>query len=159
MNISKARKRLRIFLLATLCASMCFFATAAYYTYALKTKSIKIETITPTLYAIDIIAHQTKASLSDDDGKHSIAKSLYYKGLYDDSYFFAGFEMMTKLADNGHAPSQLFQGNVLAARPVLDIDEKATHYLTTAAKNGYIPARERLQELLKTTEYKVAKQH
>lgn len=136
--------------------SMGFFILTAYYTVAVKTKRIKIESITPTLYAIDILTYQAKARISNSQEKHNIAKKLYYNGLYDNLYFYAGFDMMKQLADNGHGPSMMFQANVLSNRPSLDTENKAVRYYAGAAKQSQPHARERLEQILKTTKYKLA---
>ncbi len=136
--------------------SMSFFAVSAYYTVAVKSKIIKIETISPTLYAIDIFTYKAKAAISDEDERHRIARQLYSNGLYDNLYFYAGFDLMTQLADEGHAPSMLFQANVLLHRPQLDTENKAVAYYMDAAKQGHTAAREGFQKVLKNTQYKLA---
>lgn len=83
--------------------------------------------------------------LKDQEDRHSIALGLYRDTHMDMEYFNTASYMMTKLADEGHAPSQTYQADILYVYGKEESDkEKALKYYRQAAAQNYRPAIEKL---------------
>ncbi len=145
MTISRARRNFRVFLGFLLLLSLGFFSVSAYYYTSVKQRRIKLSTIAPTLFQVDIYHYYALSYMRGEDGQHQIAKKLYNKGIFDHSYRQAGDDMMTNLADNGHAPSQVFQADILMYYGNTQQHKDIAHqYYKDAAAQGYAPAIEKL---------------
>ncbi len=145
MAISRARRNFRVFLGLLLLLSLGFFSVSAYYYVSVKQKKIRLSEIAPTLFQADIYHYYALSYMRGEDGQHQIAKQLYNKGIFDHSYRQAGDDMMANLADNGHAPSQVFQADILMYYGNTQEDKDIAHqYYKDAAAQGYVPAIEKL---------------
>ena len=145
MAITRARRNFRVFLGFLLLLSFGFFAVSAYYYVSVKQHKIKLSEISSTLFQVDIYHYYALSYIRGKDGQHQIAKKLYGKGIFDHAYSVAGDDMMTTLADGGHAPSQVFQADLLMHYGNTQEHKDTAHqYYKDAAAQGYIPAVERL---------------
>lgn len=144
MAISRARRNFRIFLGVLLLLSMGFFSASAYLYVNVKQRNIRLSDVAPTLFKIDIYQYYALSYINNQDGQHDIAKHLYRKGMASGMYTKAGFQMMDSLAMAGHAPSQVFQANVLMTHGDEEEKVKAKAYYMNAAAQGYAPAIEKL---------------
>ncbi len=104
--MSHARRNFRRLLLVMLAVSFAFSATATHtYLRAQNDQAILLD-IAPTLFKINVAAHQTKALFLNDDGKYEIAKTLYRKSIASPIYYKAGVNMIFALAEKGYKPAQ-----------------------------------------------------
>lgn len=148
MAISLARKRFRIFLGFLLVLSCAFTFTASYYYVGLKHKRISIFEIAPTAFMIDVYQKYLLSLLEGQDGRHKIAAGMYRDSYMDIQYLKTANYMMTKLADEGHAPSQTYQANILYIYGKEEADkDKALQYYRQAAAQNYRPAIEKLAKI------------
>ena len=149
MPISRARRNFRFFLGVLLLISLGFFSVSAYYYTSVKQHKIKLSTIAPTLFQIDIYHYYAMSYLQNKDEQFLTARKLYGKGIFDATYTKAGDAMMQTLADNGHPPSQVFQADILMMYADTQEDkDMARQYYENAADQGYNPAIEKLAFLL-----------
>lgn len=144
MAISRARRNFRIFLGVLLLLSFGFFSASAYLYVNVKQRNIRLSEVAPTLFTIDVYHYYARSYMNSHDGQHDIAKNLYRKGMASKIYTKAGFQMMESLAIAGHAPSQVFQADVLMAYGDEGEQDKAKAYYVEAAAQGYAPAIEKL---------------
>lgn len=149
MAVSRARKSFRVFLGITLLLSLSFFATSVYFYVNVRQKNIKVLDIAPTLFRIDIVKHQLQASLSGDDERLRIGKSLYQKGVFSGLYMQAGDDMILDLAERGHAEAQTTYADIIVKRPNSTAPRLtlALNFYRQAAAQGYEPAQLRLADL------------
>lgn len=152
MAISAARKRFRVFLGVCLLLSLTFFSAAVLVYAGVRTKTIKVADVAPTLFQIDIAQHQILASISGDDEKLRIGKRLYQKGLFSRLYMHAGDDMILDLAQQGHAASQKAYADIIYSRMNGNPNRLtlALEYYRKSAEQGYEPARLRLAGLPNT---------
>jgi TPR repeat protein len=152
MAISAARKRFRVFLGVCLLLSLGFFSAAVVIYAGVRTKAIKVADVAPTLFQIDIAQHQILASVSSDDERLKIAKSLYQKGVFSRLYMNAGDDMILDLAQEGHAASQKAYADIIYSRMNGNPNRLtlALEYYRKSADQGYEPARLRLAGLTNT---------
>ena len=141
MVVSIVRRSFRAFLGFMLVLSMMFFGISSYYHNAIKSNKVDISSIAPILFTIDIYGHYAKFYIISKDEKLDMAKELFRKGQFDHSYRVTGANMMTALADNGHAPSQVYLADLLISYRER---EKAEEYYKAAAGQGYKPAQQKL---------------
>ncbi len=148
MAISTARRNFRIMLGIMLIMSFSFAAVSSYFYISVKQRKISIVEITPALFQIDIYSHYAKSVFQDQEGKYKTANTLYQKGFFSNQYRLAGMDMIKTLADDGHAPSQVFQGDILLylGQGPNDVEEAKSYY-QAAAKQNYHPAYEKLSKL------------
>jgi len=148
MSISRARHNFRIFLGILLLFSIGFFSVSAYYYTSVRQHKIKISSIAPILFQIDIYTYYAKTYFQDKENQFKTAKTLYAKGIFDPLYSQAGNNMMTKLADSGYAPSQVFQADLLMVHGnTQEHKAAARQYYENAANQKYSTAIERLSVL------------
>ena len=151
MAISRVRRNFRVFLGFLLLFSFGFFSVSAYFYVSVKQHKIKLATIAPTLFQIDIYHYYARSYLSDQNGQYLIAKRLYEKSIFDPVYYDASIEMVHSLAENGHPPSQVFKGDILMSYgSSKEHKDAARQYYQNAADQGYNPAIEKLA-LLEST--------
>ncbi len=152
MAISAARKRFRVFLGICLLLSLGFFSAAVIVYAGVRTKTIKVADVAPTLFQIDIAQHQIMASISSDDEKLRIAKRVYQKGVFSRLYMNAGDDMILDLAEDGHAASQKTYADIIYSRMNGNPNRLtlALEYYRKSADQGYEPARERLAGIANT---------
>ncbi len=146
MAISKARRNFRVFLGVILLLSLGFFSISSYFYVAVKQCKISMLSIAPTLFQIDVYQHYAKAYFEDNDGKYKVAMKLYKMGFFHPLYGEAGQYMMIDLAEQGHAPSQVFRGDMIWAYGTSEERGKAISYYEKAAEQNYTPAIERLAQ-------------
>ena len=150
MAVSKARKRFRRFLLILLVFSASFFTLSAFFYASVKQHKIPLSALAPTLFQIDVYHYYARSYLTNKDGQHDIAIELLDRAFFSPLYYEAGSTMLASLADNGHPPSQVTQGDILMnTYPLQENRKKALHYYETAAAQDYQPALDRLDMISK----------
>ena len=135
------RRNFRVFLGIMLILSAGFFSAVTYYERALENNDVDVSSIRPILFKADIYGHYAKSYIISRDEKLVMAKELFRKGMFDRSYRDAGMDMMTDLAESGHAPTQVYFADILISFSERETAEK---YYKAAAKQGYRPAQQKI---------------
>lgn len=153
MAISRTRRIFRITLGFLLVLSFSFFSFAAYIYVSVKQRQISLREISPALFTIDVYQHQIYASLQSQDEQLKIAQALYQKGFFSKIYSDSAKEMISSLAESGHAPSQKVHADIIMSKYDISEQDKqiAMNYYTQSADQGYVQAQEKLA-LLKQTQ-------
>jgi hypothetical protein len=145
-TMSQARRNLRKVLGALLLLSFGFFSTVVFFRIAVKNKMIEITEISKTLFELDILQHRAMATFSSQEEQLRIANKMIGNSLFDPTYGKAGIIMLDDLALSGHAPSQMAFADLIM-RTKIRTKSEAEAYYKLAAAQGYIPARDRLEEI------------
>lgn len=146
MAMSRARRIFRGFLGFVLILSMGFFLTSVFFYAGVKRGYIKVADISVPLFEIDILQHRAMMAFTDQDGQFKIAEKMVRNSFFHPVYARAGLEMLESLADQGHAPSQMYYADLITTYKLKSPEDAEALYRAAAAQ-GYKPAEEKLAAL------------
>lgn len=139
--LTPAHKLLRSCLLVLLALSAIFTASMGFAYAAFRHNWVDRDSMLPYIIKADIMAQKIGLLWLDQDARYEAADNLMRMSYVSTLYRETGKEIMEDLADEGHAPAQFAQANLLRYSFPLDENEKrADSYLQRAAAQGYAPA-------------------
>lgn len=144
-KLSKPRYIFRYALLVVLAFSLLFTATVIYFRIETRIDIRNIEPISPVLFFIDSSIYMMKAKFKEPDEKFATAKRLCAYSFFSPIYGKHCLHLMIDLSEDGYAPAQTFQANLImrTAKTHADFLEAMVLYRQAAAQD-YEPAKLKL---------------